>query len=96
MNISNSAAAIYKSFEKKLTAINKKELLYDLTKSLLYTFIIFLILGFIMILLESVFYFNSPVRKIFYWSFLSTSVTTIVYFLSNYFLKRVVDTFSVK
>ncbi len=88
MNISGSAASIYKSFEKKLTAINKKELLYNLTKNLLYTFIIFLLLGFTLILLESIFYLNSPVRKIFYWGFLSTSVTTIVYFLSNYFLKR--------
>ncbi|MBK8549611.1 MAG: hypothetical protein IPL53_00595 [Ignavibacteria bacterium] len=87
MNISNSAAAIYKSFEKKLTAINKKELLFNLTKNLLYTFIVFLLLAFALILLESIFYFNSPVRKIFYWVFLSTSVTTIVYFLINYFLK---------
>ena len=88
MNISNSAATIYKAFEKKLTAINKKELLFNLTKNLLYSFIVFLLLAFVLVVLESIFHFNSPVRKVFYWGFLSTSVTTLVYFLSNYFLKR--------
>jgi len=88
MNISGSAGAIYKSFERKLSGINKKELLFGLTKNLLYTFIFFLALAFVLIILEAVFHFNSPVRKIFYWSFLSTSITTTVYFLSNYFFRR--------
>ena len=88
MNISGSAPAIYKSFEKKLTDVNKRELLFELTKNLIYTFIIIFSLAFILILLEAVFHFNSPVRKVFYWTFLPLSVTTIVYFLINYFLKR--------
>ncbi|MEP7146642.1 MAG: DUF4175 family protein [bacterium] len=88
MNITKSPAAIYESFEKKLTAVNKKELLFNLTKNLLYTFIIFFTAAFILIVLEAIFHFDSPVRKDFYWTMLATSVTTIVYFLSNYFLKR--------
>ncbi|HMS64943.1 MAG TPA: hypothetical protein PKD83_06780 [Ignavibacteria bacterium] len=88
MNISNSSAAIYKTIEKKLTDVNKKELLFNLSKGLIYTFIIFLLLGFALIVLEAVFHFESPVRKIFYWGFLSTAVTTVFYFISNYFLKK--------
>lgn len=83
-----STSAVYKSFEQKLTSVNKKELLYNLSKNLLYTFIIFFSAAFVIILLESIFHFGTPVRKIFYWGMLSTSVTTMIYFLSNYFLKR--------
>lgn len=86
--MSGSAASVYKSFEKRLTDVNKKELLYNLTKGLLYSSIIFLLIGFILIILESDFHFETNVRKIFYWGFLSTSVTTAIYFLSNYFLKK--------
>ncbi|MEO8663917.1 MAG: DUF4175 family protein [Ignavibacteria bacterium] len=88
MTITKSPAAIYESFEKRLTAVNKKELLFNLTKNLLYTFIIFLSVAFVLIVLEAIFHFDSPVRKIFYWTMLASSVTTLVYFLSNYFLKR--------
>ena len=88
MNISGSAASVYKSFEKRLTDVNKKELLFNLTKGLLYTLITFLLIGFILIILESIFHFESGVRKIFYWGFLSTFVTTVIYFISNYFLKK--------
>ena len=89
MNISGSAEAIYKTFEKKLSDVNKKELLFNLTKNLIYTFIIIFFLTFVIVVLEAVFHFNSPVRKIFYWTFLPISVTTIVYFLINYILKRI-------
>ncbi len=88
MNIPDSAASIYSSFEKRLTAVNKKELFYNLTKNLVYSFIVIFLLAFILILVESVFHFNSAVRTVFYWGFLSLSVTTLVYFLVNYFLKR--------
>ncbi len=88
MNITKSPAAIYESFEKKLTAVNKKELLFNLTKNLLYTFIIILAFAFVVIVLEAIFYFDSPVRKVLYWTMLASSVTTVVYFLSNYLLKR--------
>ena len=88
MNISNSAAVIYKSFEKKLTDVNKKELLFNLTKGLVFTFIVFLVIGFILVLLEAIFNFESSVRRVFYWGFLATSVTTVFYFVSNYFLKK--------
>lgn len=89
MNTSGTViTSIYKSFEKKLTDVNRKELLYNLSKNLLYSFITFLTIGFILILFEAIFNFNSPVRKIFYWGFLSTSITTIIYFLTNYSLRR--------
>lgn len=88
MNTHGTSAAIYQSFEKKLSNVSKKELLYNLTKNLLYTFIFILAIGMVLIILESVFHFDTTVRKIFYWTFLPASVTTIVYFLSNYFLKR--------
>lgn len=88
MNISGTTLSAYQTFEKKLYEVNSKELLYKLAKGLLYTFIIFLLIGFVLILLELIFNFDSPVRKIFYWGFLSVSVTTLVYFISNYILKR--------
>lgn len=88
MNISGTSLSVYQSFEKKLFEVNSKELLYKLAKGLLYTFIIFLLIGFVLILLELIFNFDSSVRKIFYWGFLYASVTTLVYFISNYILKR--------
>lgn len=88
MNISGTSLSIYQSFEKKLYEVNSKELLYKLAKGLLYTFIIFLLIGFALIILELIFNFGTSVRKIFYWGFLSVSVTTLVYFISNYILKR--------
>ncbi len=87
MNISNTAESIYRSFEQRLSAVNKKELLFKLSKNLIYSFTIFLLLGLLLTILESIFHFDSSVRKIFYWAFLSTSVTSVVYFLINYFLK---------
>lgn len=88
MNISANAAVVYESFERKLSEVNKKELLYNLTKGLLYTFTFFVFAGFVLIVLEAIFNFESPVRKIFYFGFLSTSVTTTVYFITNYLLKK--------
>ena len=88
MNISDSAVSIYSSFEKRLSSVNKRELLYNLSKNLIYSFIIIFSLAFVLISLESVFHFNSAVRTVFYWGFLSLSVTAVVYFCINYFLKR--------
>lgn len=87
MIISGTADSIYKTFEQKLSSVNKKEILYNFTKGILISAALFLITGLILVLLEFIFNFNTPVRKIFYWGFLSLSVTTFVYFISNYFLK---------
>jgi len=87
MQVQNSCATIYQSFERRLSKVNKKELLYALSKNLLYSFIVFLSIAFALIVLEVLFRFETPFRKIFYWGFLMTSVTTLVYFITNYFLK---------
>lgn len=87
MLLSGSSETIYKSFEKRLTTVNKKEILFHFTKWILITSVVFFITGLLLVSLESLFKFNTPVRKIFYWGFLSVSVTTFVYFISNYILK---------
>ena len=87
MIISGSADSIYRTFERKLSEVNKKEILFKLTKGLLYTFIICLTAGLFLLIAESVFHFSTGLRKFIYWGFLSASVTTLVYFISNYLLK---------
>lgn len=87
MNISNSAASIYYSFEKKLSEVNKKELLYNLLKNLLSASIVILLAAFVLIVLESVFHFSSHLRKFLYWTFLPVSISTLIYFIVNYVLK---------
>lgn len=87
INYSSNASSVYNLFEKKLSEVNKREILFNLTRGLVYTFTFIFLTGFVFLILESILKFGSPVRKIMYWSFLSVSVTTVVYFLINYFLK---------
>jgi hypothetical protein len=84
----SQAADLYDSLESKITSVNRKELLYKLLLSLIYTFIIFTGIGFLFTLGEASFHFTSGIRKIIYWGYLSTFTTTVVYFISNYILKR--------
>ncbi|MBS1516541.1 MAG: hypothetical protein JSS91_00465 [Bacteroidetes bacterium] len=88
--MTNSAGArlIYDSFARKLSEVKKKELLFNISKNLLLTFIFLIALGFILVLSESVFRFGPAVRTILYWGFLSVSVTTVIYFSINYLLHR--------
>ena len=79
---------IYESFKKRLSKTNKKELLYKLFRNLLYSLIIFFTIGFILIVLEAIFKYDSNTRMFFFWGFVSTFSTTLIYFLLNYLLKR--------
>jgi hypothetical protein len=82
------AETIYNAFEKRISDAYRKELAFNLSKNLLFTFIAVLISGFLIVILESVFHFRSSVRTIFFWTYILLSSTTIVYFLFNYFSKR--------
>lgn len=82
------AETIYNAFEKRITNAYRKELAYNLTKNLLYTFIVALAVGFLLVILESVFHFRSSARTIFFYVYVLLSSTTIVYFLIHYFTKR--------
>jgi len=88
MNYPVSVTSIYNNLEKKLTAVNKKELLFKFTKNILLTFTILLSAGFLIILAEAIFRFGTGTRGIFYWGFLSVSVTTVTYLILNFILKR--------
>jgi len=87
MQNSLSTISIYNFFEKKLTAVKKKELLFSFLRNTITSLIIFLLLGFLITVLESVFRFGIFTRTFLYWGFLSVSITTITYFLLNFLLK---------
>ena len=82
------AETIYNAFEKRITNAYRKELAYNLTKNLLYTFIAALATGFLLVILESVFHFRSSARTVFFYVYVLLSSTTIAYFLIHYFTKR--------
>ncbi len=89
MNLTFSRAeVIYNAFEKKLTNAHRKELVYNFIKNLLFSVLYVIIAGFLLIILESVFHFKSSVRTIIFWLFTLSSLTTLTYFLLNYFFKR--------
>ena len=79
---------IFESFEKRLTSTNKKELTYNLLKHLLKTLIFFFALGFLVIILEAVFRFGSDVRTVFFWGYISTFITTLLYNLAVFVFRR--------
>ena len=87
-NIFAKYEIIYKSFKQRLSQTNKKELLYKLFRNILYSLIIFFAIGFVLIILEVIFKYDSNVRMFFFWGFVSTFSTTLIYFLLNYLLKR--------
>lgn len=89
MNLTFSRAeVIYNAFEKKLTNAHRKELAYNLTRNILFTLIYVLIIGFLLIVLESVFHFRSSIRTVLFFIFTLSSLTTFTYFILNYLLKR--------
>ncbi len=83
----SSSLAIVNTLEEKIIAVSKKEIIFDLTKFLSLTFIFFFSVLFLMIILESIFYFSVTVRTVFYWTWISTFVTTFVYLVLSSGLK---------
>jgi hypothetical protein len=84
----SKAESIYSAFEKKLTNAYRKELVYNLIKNFLFTSLIFLIVGFLLVVLEAIFHFRSSIRTILFWVFVLSSVTTFTYYICNYLLIR--------
>jgi hypothetical protein len=89
MNLTFSRAEIiYNAFEKKLTNAYRKELSFNITRNILFTLLSVLISAFLLVVLESIFHFRSSARTVIFWIFSLTSFTTLIYFISNYLLKR--------
>jgi hypothetical protein len=89
MNLTFSRAEIiYNAFEKKLTNAHRKELAYNLTKNILYTFLSGLVIGFLLVILETVFHFRSSFRTVIFWIYVLSFLTTLSYFIINFVLKR--------
>jgi hypothetical protein len=89
MNISYTQAdLIYSGFEERLAKVYRKEILFDFVKRILSVSIFFIIIAFVLIVLESIFSFRSGVRTTFYFGFVLAFVTTYSYLIINYFLKR--------
>ncbi len=89
MDLSYSKAdLIYNAFEKKLTNAYRKELAFNLTKSILFTSLIVLLIGFLLVVFEAIFHFRSSVRTVLFWLYSLSSITAFSYFYIIYFLKR--------
>lgn len=86
--MSAAVLRIVNSLEQRIRKVYSKELLFNLTKGILFSAIFFLSLAFLIVILESVFHFGIAARKIFYWGFISTSVTTFVYILVTYISRK--------
>ena len=80
--------SLVSTLEKRIQQVYNKELLFNLAKGFLFAAIFFFSLAFIFVLLEAIFHFGITARKVLYWSFISTSVTTFVYILLNYIFKK--------
>jgi hypothetical protein len=86
--MSAAVLRIVNSLEQRIQKVYSKELLFNFTKGMLYSAIFFLSLAFFIVILESVFHFGITARKIFYWGFISTSVTTFIYITINYIFQK--------
>jgi chromosome segregation ATPase len=84
----SKADNIFNAFEKRLTGAYRREIAYNLARNLLSSVIFILIIGFLLIILEAIFHFRSPVRTILFWVYIPSSISTIIYLILNYFLKR--------
>jgi hypothetical protein len=86
--MSAAVLRIVNSLEQRIQKVYSKELLFNFTKGMLYSAIFFLSLAFFIVILESIFHFGITARKIFYWGFISTSVTTFIYITVNYIFHK--------
>lgn len=86
--MSSAVLRIVNSLEQRIQKVYSKELLFNFTKGMLYSVIFFLSLAFSIVILESIFHFGITARKIFYWGFISTSVTTFIYVTVNYSFQK--------
>ncbi|HLT24962.1 MAG TPA: DUF4175 family protein, partial [Ignavibacteria bacterium] len=84
----SNAGVIYNSLEKRLSETNKKELLYNFARNSLITVTGFGAIVFLLVLLEAIFHFSSGVRTVFFWTLVPVFSATIIYFITNYILKR--------
>ena len=82
------AESISGGFEKRLTGVYRKELIFNLVRNLLFTFLSFFVAGYIFVFLESIFHFRSSVRTIIFISYSLTFLSTFFYFVINFGLKR--------
>lgn len=86
--MSAAVLRIVNSLEQRIQKVYSKESLFNFTKGLLFSAIFFLSLAFLIVILESIFHFGITARKIFYWGFISTSVTTFTYIILNYIFQK--------
>lgn len=84
MQGSSISGEIFRSFEHRLSAANRKELLYFFLRNLLYVLSAVIIAVLAILVAEAVFHFSTGTRKLLYWIILSTSVTTVVYVILSY------------
>jgi hypothetical protein len=86
--MSAAVLRIVNSLEQRIQKVYSKELLFNFTKGMLYSAIFFLSLAFFIVIFESIFHFGITTRKIFYWGFISTFVTTFIYITVNYIFQK--------
>ncbi len=86
--MSAAVLRIVNSLEQRIQKVYSKELLFTFTKGILFSAIFFLSLAFLIVVLESIFHFGITARKIFYWGFISTSVTTFFYIFVTYIFRK--------
>ncbi len=82
-----ASAEIYRSFEQKLSKANRKELFFFFARHMLYALTVIAVMLLIALSSEAIFHFTTSVRKFIYWSFLSISVTTIIYLIVTYLFR---------
>jgi hypothetical protein len=71
----------YNSFINKISEVNKKDILFHISKRLLFSLSVFVFMTFLLISSEAVFHFTSLIRKLIYYGFISSLLATIVMIL---------------
>ncbi|MFI5145160.1 MAG: DUF4175 family protein [Ignavibacteria bacterium] len=71
----------YNSFINRIFSVNRRDILFYLSKRVLIAFSVFVLLSFLIVSAESIFLFNSIVRKVLLFGFLASLIATIVMIL---------------
>ncbi|MGH2576016.1 MAG: DUF4175 family protein [Ignavibacteria bacterium] len=69
----------YRGFINRISEVNKKDILYKLSRHIIIILSVFVFTAFIIVLLEAIFQFSSEVRKISYYGFISALLATIAF-----------------
>ncbi|HEY3250351.1 MAG TPA: hypothetical protein VGK25_04460, partial [Ignavibacteria bacterium] len=83
----SSLELTYNSFKNRISDVNKKDILFKLTKSFLFAAMVFIAFALILILSEAFFGFSPVIRKMFFFGYISAFASTVIISLAIAYIK---------